>query len=322
MTISKEKILNTFTKAFPSYSCSIIKEKDSYEQKNILVALNDGEYISLKNEGNDCHFPIQEMAKALLRSVEKEEYKRDNKLQFFLEQLLYSNRNTTSSYITLLSAQLGFDLSTPHKVVLIETHESSLEEKLIKLIKATIPLTSNDLISQFGPRRIVMLISSKTLNIKERLNYISQYLKVAIGFEVSTTEEYIKSFHAAQLVLNNCKEGEVSTIKEKLAPFILSFVSDSYQNHFFKEEWEILSKDKELLRTATSLVENNMDLKSSAYDLKLHRNTIIFRTEKIKQLLNLNPMHRDSDRFHLALLIAYGKAQEEHKESSYNNSRA
>ena len=322
MTISKEKLLNTFTKAFPSYSCSIIKEKNSCEQNNILVALNNGEYISLKSKEKGCHLPIQEMAKALLRSIEKEEIKRDNKLQFFLEQLLYSNRNTTSSYITLLSAQLDFELSTPHKVVLIETPESSSDEKIIKLIKATLPLNSNDLISQFGPRRIVMLISNRTLNIKERFSYISQQLKVAIGFEVSTPEEYIKSFHAAQLVLNNCKVGEVSTIKEKLAPFILSFVSESYQNHFFKEEWEILSKDKELLRTATSLVENNMDLKSSAYELKLHRNTIIFRTEKIKQLLNLNPMHRDSDRFHLALLIAYGRAQDDNKELSYNNSRS
>ncbi|QIB26585.1 PucR family transcriptional regulator [Caloranaerobacter azorensis] len=53
-----------------------------------------------------------------------------------------------------------------------------------------------------------------------------------------------------------------------------------------------------------------MNLKNAAKDLYVHRNTIVFRLNKIKELLNIDPIHNDTDRILLRLLYFYIKTVE------------
>ena len=49
----------------------------------------------------------------------------------------------------------------------------------------------------------------------------------------------------------------------------------------------------------------NMDISMAAEALFIHRNTMVFRLNQLKKQLNLNPFHKDNDRFKLILLYHY-----------------
>ena len=90
-----------------------------------------------------------------------------------------------------------------------------------------------------------------------------------------------------------------------LAEHLVYQLPENLFEHFFQAELSYLESNATAVKTIQALVENNMDLVSSAEDLFIHRNTMVFRLNQLKKSLNLNPLHKDNDRFKLILLYHY-----------------
>ena len=54
------------------------------------------------------------------------------------------------------------------------------------------------------------------------------------------------------------------------------------------EEGEALFADEEMLRTASVLMENNLNISEASRALYMHRNTLTYRLDKIEKVTNLN----------------------------------
>lgn len=66
--------------------------------------------------------------------------------------------------------------------------------------------------------------------------------------------------------------------------------------------------DKDLLKTTTVFLESGMNLTEASKKLHLHRNTLIYRLNKVKELIGLNPVSfHDALQIKLGLMVAAGE---------------
>ena len=56
-----------------------------------------------------------------------------------------------------------------------------------------------------------------------------------------------------------------------------------------------------------------MNILCTAQDLFIHRNTVLFRLNKIKELFNIDPLYQDSDRMLLRLIYFYWKQKQKNE---------
>ncbi len=67
------------------------------------------------------------------------------------------------------------------------------------------------------------------------------------------------------------------------------------------------SSKKGLVETVEALRKGNMSIKKSAEELHVHRNTVSFRLENIKEQFGIDPLNKACDRFFLLALMEYCK---------------
>lgn len=136
------------------------------------------------------------------------------------------------------------------------------------------------------------------------------HCSIAVGLTVNNLNDYASSFSSAKSAFRYASSQSAS---QKNIYFVTAFLAEHlvYQlpenlfEHFFQAELSYLESNATAVKTIQALVENNMDLVSSAEDLFIHRNTMVFRLNQLKKSLNLNPLHKDNDRFKLILLYHY-----------------
>jgi DNA-binding PucR family transcriptional regulator len=75
--------------------------------------------------------------------------------------------------------------------------------------------------------------------------------------------------------------------------------------HFLKRSAAALGQNRELAEAAEALVRSNMSLTPAAEALFVHRNTISQYMSRLRELLDLDPQHRDGDRYLLMLVCLY-----------------
>jgi carbohydrate diacid regulator len=66
---------------------------------------------------------------------------------------------------------------------------------------------------------------------------------------------------------------------------------------------EAFSNKPEYVKTLRVLLENNLEIKKTAYDLGIHRNTLLYRLESIKEASGLDPVRRLDDAIIARILI-------------------
>ena len=72
---------------------------------------------------------------------------------------------------------------------------------------------------------------------------------------------------------------------------------------------KLRGKDRRVvLETLSALDRSGMGMKEAAAELGVHRNTLILRLEKIRQLLGLDPLNRNRDRI-LSQILCYRLAR-------------
>ena len=54
-----------------------------------------------------------------------------------------------------------------------------------------------------------------------------------------------------------------------------------------------------------TVIENNMNISLAAQKKYVHRNTMMIHARRLWQLLNIDPVHKDNDRFLLMLICTY-----------------
>ena len=134
---------------------------------------------------------------------------------------------------------------------------------------------------------------------------------VGIGIPVTNIKDLARSFKEAKVSLDI---GEVFETDRSITSYDnLGIVRLIYQlpvtlcetflNEVFKEE-PIGSLDRETLFTINKFFENNLNVSETSRKLFVHRNTLVYRLEKIKKLTGLDLREfDDAILFKIALMV-------------------
>lgn len=191
--------------------------------------------------------------------------------------------NTLATFFTknrdMITAYLG-----ENKFIVFKALGDSNEEKFTKLMKSAFN-------SIFGPLK----------------NHSITEIKVGFGHSSSGIDGLINSYNEADFAL---ELGQVFLNRTNCYYFgdlgILYILADGNRNKKIQFANGLLSKlrNDELVRTLEAFFENNLNISDTADHLGIHRNTVIYRLDRLTNYLDLDPRNFvDAVTIKIALLL-------------------
>lgn len=119
---------------------------------------------------------------------------------------------------------------------------------------------------------------------------------VGIGTSVANVKDLARSFKEAQIALEVGKvfDTDKSIVSynnlgiARLIYHLPTTLCETFLNEVFKKKGSIESLDAETLFTIQKFFENNLNVSETSRKLFVHRNTLVYRLEKIKKLTGLD----------------------------------
>ncbi len=201
----------------------------------------------------------------------------------------------------------------------------SEEERQLRIAKASEEIATtlrkgfhnhqDNLVAYFGNDRFVLIKgiggeSLTTLNtirfMQEKGEYAMKMLQdlqlkhpitIGIGQYYPDLQGLRKSYQDAKLALEVGSRvwgrGKVYHIKNVGMFITLANTSQSRKAELAHQILSPLIRDEQLFKTVQTFLSNGLNLTDAAIALHVHRNTLIYRLDKTKKLINLDPRHFD-----------------------------
>lgn len=254
------------------------------------------------------------------------EHVRKNKTEQFLYYLLFEE-NLDMSVANTMADGLEISKDTLRACIIIKNNSEYDSKKLVKaLINAEghsyqdiIIITRNDDIAMFKSINIERSDAIKDFKqiIGEYLNNFMEIcfeennknkMSITVGSLQDNINKYRESYlHAQELGLQMKWEKGIYFLNDYILDYIRRIstikvyddIYSIYNTLFNEQEKKFIAKSVEVLN------KNNYNVVSSSKELFMHRNTLLFRINKIKETLNIDPIANASHREFLNELAYY-----------------
>ncbi|MED9821683.1 MAG: helix-turn-helix domain-containing protein [Christensenellales bacterium] len=257
---------------------------------------------------------------------------RQDKFSALLNRLLTLSTAEDAAYTAMSALNMGFELTLPRVICLFRLPDSAdggTEMPLraaLHVIQRQGATQSQDLFGSLSGNQIVLckyLPDYPKTEIKRQimpiLNAVCTTLmelyhmsvSVVIGEVCQSISDYSSSYLDIRRLLR-CIEligGNSAfyfTSEYQLLLGLLQLPSEQL-DHFLYEKEQLLEHAPALMETVGMLLHYDMDVSAAADALFVHRNTVIFRLNRLKHLLEIDPLHRDSDRALLTLVYLHAR---------------
>ena len=126
------------------------------------------------------------------------------------------------------------------------------------------------------------IIESETYS-KTHIIYLEKINNIDnLNFKINIINELI------DIIINDNDTNKFITLNDLIIYKITSIISNNQQISSLIKFDIIKNMDKSLLSTGINFIENDLNISKTSNILFLHRNTLIYRLEKIKEYLNLD----------------------------------
>ena len=280
------------------------------EQRLEYVLLADGESEDVYMLGKIAAFQIQSLLVAY-----KERFDKDN----FIKNLLLDNLLLVDIYNR--AKKLHIDVDAKRAVLTVETEGS--ESKAHEAVKALFTGHSTDFVTTVDENNIVII---KELRNGEEgyqeLQHCAEEIytavaeagadvRIAYGTMVDEIREVSKSYKEAKLALD---VGKIFYEEKKIIAYnnlgigrLIYQLPMNLCRMFIKEIFEGRSPeefDEETLATIRQFFENNLNVSETSRKLFIHRNTLVYRLDKLQKMTGLDlRVFDDAITFKIALMV-------------------
>lgn len=250
-------------------------------------------------------------------------YHRQSNKSYFAN-LIFSLKTPEDEMILMNWAQrLGYCLDIPRVILLVifeETYNAQISTLLLNEIKSSNLHTKEDFSAVLSMGKLLIL---KSLPNNSSENYLKDYAEdiyskiqritpnvfIGISSVYMDVKKYKDGYEEAAFIVKRLKRDQmkIGTMSDYLYEYLLSHVPQELVWHYIREKIEKLDNSNELLETIVGLTDYGMNLVETSKAMYLHRNTIVFRFAKIKELTNLDPIHNVIDRYIFHLIAVYYK---------------
>lgn len=261
------------------------------------------EYIvSIKGEDEDAYkigkitaFQIQNLLVAY-----KEKFDKDN----FIKNLLLDNLLLVDIYSRAKKLHIS---SITNRVVFLIESEVDKQVNVSEFLRNIFPNKSKDFITSIDEKTIVLVKEIKENETQESLEKVAKVIldslnmegirnvHVSIGGEVTDIKNVSASYKEAKVAMEIGKifesERYISDYKKLGIGRIIYQLPQSLCKIYIQEVLQGISVDRfdeETLTTVNKFFENNLNVSETSRQLYIHRNTLVYRLDKIQKLTGLD----------------------------------
>ncbi|MBQ7356225.1 MAG: helix-turn-helix domain-containing protein [Clostridia bacterium] len=271
-------------------------------------------------EGDDSH--ASKMAELLaiflsnIKSLYDEKYDKGS----FIKSIILDNILPSDIYIK--SNELHFS-NDENRVVIVIKFQPVADEKPYEIIESIVGESDTDYVINISEQDIVIVHEiERTVEIDEIDQYAKGIIakiaeeyssKVLIGISsiVENLKDLARAYKEARIAL---EVGKVFDIEKPIMSYenlgigrliyqLPTTLCDIFLQEVFKKG-SLESLDRETLMTVQSFFENNLNVSETSRKLFVHRNTLVYRLEKIRKLTGLDLREFDhAVTFKVALMV-------------------
>jgi carbohydrate diacid regulator len=275
----------------------------------VLVASGNSEHVYMVGRIAACQ--LQNLAVAY-----KERYDRNN----FFQNLLLDNLLLVDIYNR--AKKLRIDVAVPRAVFLVEACQEK-DSIVTELLKGLFTPQSGDYITAVDENNVILVKNLAQGSSQEELMRIADTIvdmagaeammnvRVSYGTVVQELKDVSKSYKEAKMALD---VGKIFYSERRVVPYsTLGIGRLIYQlpvnlcKIFIEEifgENIPTSLDEETLLTIKKFFENNLNVSETSRQLFLHRNTLVYRLEKLQKSTGLDlRKFDDALTFKIALMV-------------------
>ena len=290
-------------------SCCLYKVMDRDELLYILIVWGSGESTST----------IGELAVCQIRSL-IEAYSEKNDKNAFMQKLLLGSYSEVEAFNR--AKKLHISSSCQRAVFLVETRQAG-DEHALTMIRNIFSARTRDFITAIDDTGIIIIRELQSTETYEDLESIAYMLVDMLNTEAMTSAwvaysnlaedisrlpdaykeahtalEVGKIFYADKNVFGYNQLGIGRLIYQLPVSICEMFIDE-----IFKEE-TLDSIDEETLITIRTFFENNLNLSETSRQLYVHRNTLVYRFEKLQRKFGLDiRAFEDALTFKLAMMV-------------------
>lgn len=277
------------------------------------------EYILMVNGGGEDVYTIGKIAVFQIQNLliaYKERFDKDN----FIKNLLLDNLLLVDIYNR--AKKLHIDTERRRVIFIIETkHEK--DSNALENVRALLSSKSKDFVTAVDEKNIIIVKELEVNDGHAELEKAAQTyytlleedgeedVLIAYGTVVSDIKEVSKSYKEAKLALD---VGKIFFSEKNIIAFSgLGIGRLIYQlpiplcKMFIREIFEGKSPDdfdEETLTTINKFFENNLNVSETSRQLYIHRNTLVYRLDKLQKSTGLDlRVFEDAITFRIALMV-------------------
>ena len=277
------------------------------------------EYILLVMGGSDDVYIIGKLATFQIQNLMvayKERFDKDN----FIKNLLLDNLLLVAIYNR--AKKLHIDSEAKRVVLLVET-QTEKDNTALETVRTLFATRTRDFITAVDEKNIIIVkevkqsetykdIEQTAFVILDTLNTEAMSrVKVAFGTIISSLKDVSKSYKEAKMALD---VGKIFySDKNVVAYSNLGIGRLIYQlpiplcKMFIREIFGDMSPDdfdEETLATINKFFENSLNVSETSRQLFIHRNTLVYRLDKIQKITGLDlRVFEDAITFNIALMV-------------------
>ena len=291
-------------------SCCLYKVMDRDELLYILIVWGSGESTST----------IGELAVCQIRSL-IEAYSEKNDKNAFMQKLLLGSYSEVETFNR--AKKLHISSSCQRAVFLVETRQAG-DEHALTMIRNIFSARTHDFITSVDDRGIIIVRELVSTETYENLEATAHMLVDMLGAEAMTQAwvaysnvanglrdlanaykearmalEIGKIFYSERNVFGYRKLGIGRLIYQLPEEVCEMFIEEIFDG----ESLEVI--DGETLNIIRTFFENNLNLSETSRQLYVHRNTLVYRFEKIQKRFGLDLRScEDALTFKIAMLVS------------------
>lgn len=264
---------------------------------------NVAEYVVAAKGEDGESYRVGQLAAFHIQSLliaYKERYDKDN----FIKNLLLDNLLLVDIYSR--AKKMHIENNVPRIVYLIET-ETDKDMNVIEIVRNMFPTKVKDFVTALDEKSIILVKEVKEKDSKEDIEKFAKAINatlgselmlksvIAIGTKVTDLKnvslsykeakmalEVGKIFEANKTIINYDELGIGRLIYQLPTPLCEMFINEVLEGINMDQF------DEETLTTVNKFFENNLNVSETSRQLYIHRNTLVYRLDKLQKMTGLD----------------------------------
>ena len=276
------------------------------------------EYILLAHSSSEEAYMVGKLAACQLRNIVSaytEQFDRNN----FMQNILLGNMLVVDMY----NKAQKLHIEQAERVVFVIEIEGKKDTTVMETVKNLFVTKTRDFVTEVDEKSVILVKDCRDLKGEDDLHSLASMIvdnmhaeamvKVRVGYgnRVHNLQDIAKSYQEAKMALEVGRifymEKEIVCYSQLGSGRLIYQLPMSLCEMFIKEVFaegvpDIF--DEETMVTIQKFFDNNLNISETARQLYVHRNTLVYRLERLEKLLGLDiRKFEDAMTFKIALMV-------------------